>query len=49
MAGAKPGVHKLQLKPITVPQTLQNGENLIKWDEVGSRMCESLFQSSDLL
>ncbi|KAF2348371.1 hypothetical protein FHG87_020873 [Trinorchestia longiramus] len=33
MAGAKPGVHKLQLKPIHVPQALQDGETFMKWDE----------------
>ncbi|XP_056020621.1 1-phosphatidylinositol 4,5-bisphosphate phosphodiesterase beta-1-like isoform X14 [Ostrea edulis] len=33
MAGAKPGVHVVQLKPIQVPETLVKGNKFIKWDE----------------
>lgn len=33
MAGAKPGVHVVQLKPIVVPRTLQEGGKFIKWDD----------------
>lgn len=34
MAGAKPGVHVVQLKPIQVPESLVKGNKFIKWDEV---------------
>lgn len=34
MAGAKPGVHALQLKPISVHEELKRGGKFIKWDEV---------------
>ncbi|XP_075043763.1 1-phosphatidylinositol 4,5-bisphosphate phosphodiesterase beta-3 [Mixophyes fleayi] len=33
MAGARPGVHSLQLEPVRVPETLQRGSKFIKWDE----------------
>lgn len=33
MAGAKPGVHVVQLKPINVPETLVKGNKFIKWEE----------------
>ncbi|KAA0723702.1 1-phosphatidylinositol 4,5-bisphosphate phosphodiesterase beta-3 [Triplophysa tibetana] len=33
MAGAKPGVHALQLKPVSVPDELKRGSKFIKWDE----------------
>uniref|UniRef100_A0A3Q3KDS8 1-phosphatidylinositol 4,5-bisphosphate phosphodiesterase n=1 Tax=Monopterus albus TaxID=43700 RepID=A0A3Q3KDS8_MONAL len=33
MAGAKPGVHALQLKPVSVHQALMRGGKFIKWDE----------------
>ncbi|XP_072573526.1 1-phosphatidylinositol 4,5-bisphosphate phosphodiesterase beta-3 [Paramormyrops kingsleyae] len=33
MAGAKPGVHALQLKPVSVQETLKKGSKFIKWDE----------------
>ncbi|KAM6949150.1 1-phosphatidylinositol 4,5-bisphosphate phosphodiesterase beta-3 [Aplochiton taeniatus] len=33
MAGAKPGVHALQLKPVSVHETLKKGSKFIKWDE----------------
>ncbi|CAL4063358.1 unnamed protein product, partial [Meganyctiphanes norvegica] len=36
MAGAKPGVHQLTLKPVVVPQQLQNGDKFVKWDEDSS-------------
>uniref|UniRef100_A0A674CH34 Phosphoinositide phospholipase C n=1 Tax=Salmo trutta TaxID=8032 RepID=A0A674CH34_SALTR len=36
MAGAKPGVHALQLKPVSVHDILKRGSKFIKWDEVSS-------------
>ncbi|XP_076099356.1 1-phosphatidylinositol 4,5-bisphosphate phosphodiesterase classes I and II-like isoform X4 [Mytilus galloprovincialis] len=33
MAGAKPGVHVVQLRPIIVPECLIKGNKFIKWDE----------------
>ncbi|XP_034159508.1 1-phosphatidylinositol 4,5-bisphosphate phosphodiesterase beta-3 isoform X2 [Pangasianodon hypophthalmus] len=33
MAGAKPGVHALQLKPVSVHEILKGGSKFIKWDE----------------
>uniref|UniRef100_A0A671QCP8 Phosphoinositide phospholipase C n=1 Tax=Sinocyclocheilus anshuiensis TaxID=1608454 RepID=A0A671QCP8_9TELE len=33
MAGAKPGVHALQLKPVSVHEVLKRGSKFIKWDE----------------
>ncbi|XP_058250290.1 1-phosphatidylinositol 4,5-bisphosphate phosphodiesterase beta-3 isoform X2 [Hemibagrus wyckioides] len=33
MAGAKPGVHALQLKPVSVHETLKAGSKFVKWDE----------------
>ncbi|KAM9424194.1 1-phosphatidylinositol 4,5-bisphosphate phosphodiesterase beta-3 [Pholidichthys leucotaenia] len=33
MAGAKPGVHTLQLKPVSVHEELKKGGKFIKWDE----------------
>uniref|UniRef100_A0A8C9R7X7 1-phosphatidylinositol 4,5-bisphosphate phosphodiesterase n=1 Tax=Scleropages formosus TaxID=113540 RepID=A0A8C9R7X7_SCLFO len=33
MAGAKPGVHALQLKPVSVHEILKKGSKFIKWDE----------------
>uniref|UniRef100_A0A8C6WS17 Phosphoinositide phospholipase C n=1 Tax=Neogobius melanostomus TaxID=47308 RepID=A0A8C6WS17_9GOBI len=33
MAGAKPGVHALQLKPVCVHEALKKGGKFIKWDE----------------
>uniref|UniRef100_A0AAR2J4J5 Phosphoinositide phospholipase C n=1 Tax=Pygocentrus nattereri TaxID=42514 RepID=A0AAR2J4J5_PYGNA len=34
MAGAQPGVHALQLKPVSVPESLKKGSRFMKWDEV---------------
>uniref|UniRef100_A0A8D3B6A9 1-phosphatidylinositol 4,5-bisphosphate phosphodiesterase n=1 Tax=Scophthalmus maximus TaxID=52904 RepID=A0A8D3B6A9_SCOMX len=36
MAGAKPGVHALQLKPVCVHDALKKGGKFIKWDEQNS-------------
>ncbi|XP_053305001.1 1-phosphatidylinositol 4,5-bisphosphate phosphodiesterase beta-3 [Spea bombifrons] len=36
MAGARPGVHSLQLEPVQVPNTLLRGSKFIKWDEESS-------------
>ncbi|XP_060077533.1 1-phosphatidylinositol 4,5-bisphosphate phosphodiesterase beta-1-like [Ylistrum balloti] len=33
MAGAKPGVHAVQLRPICVPESLIKGLKFIRWDE----------------
>ncbi|KAM8940000.1 1-phosphatidylinositol 4,5-bisphosphate phosphodiesterase beta-3 [Pelodytes ibericus] len=33
MAGARPGVHSLQLETVRVPETLLRGSKFIKWDE----------------
>ncbi|XP_075554338.1 phospholipase C at 21C isoform X2 [Dermacentor variabilis] len=33
MAGAKSGVHVLQLKPISVSKSLQEGNKFVKWDD----------------
>lgn len=34
MAGAQPGVHALQLKPVSVPDSLRRGNKFMKWDDV---------------
>lgn len=34
MAGAQPGVHALQLKPVCVPECLRRGNKFMKWDDV---------------
>lgn len=36
MAGAKPGVHVVLLRPIAVPETLIKGNKFIKWDDVST-------------
>ncbi|XP_041927738.1 1-phosphatidylinositol 4,5-bisphosphate phosphodiesterase beta-1 isoform X1 [Alosa sapidissima] len=36
MAGAQPGVHALQLKPISVPENLKKGSRFMKWDDDSS-------------
>uniref|UniRef100_A0A3Q2T4S5 PLC-beta PH domain-containing protein n=1 Tax=Fundulus heteroclitus TaxID=8078 RepID=A0A3Q2T4S5_FUNHE len=36
MAGAKPGVHALQLKPVSVHEELSKGSKFIRWDEDSS-------------
>uniref|UniRef100_UPI00398E89FE 1-phosphatidylinositol 4,5-bisphosphate phosphodiesterase beta-1 isoform X1 n=1 Tax=Pristiophorus japonicus TaxID=55135 RepID=UPI00398E89FE len=33
MAGAQPGVHALQLKPVCVPENLKKGSKFMKWDD----------------
>ncbi|XP_035279636.1 1-phosphatidylinositol 4,5-bisphosphate phosphodiesterase beta-1-like isoform X1 [Anguilla anguilla] len=33
MAGAQPGVHALQLKPVSVSETLRKGSKFMKWDD----------------
>ncbi|XP_072362203.1 1-phosphatidylinositol 4,5-bisphosphate phosphodiesterase beta-1 isoform X2 [Scyliorhinus torazame] len=33
MAGAQPGVHALQLKPISVPENVKKGSKFMKWDD----------------
>ncbi|XP_016090390.1 1-phosphatidylinositol 4,5-bisphosphate phosphodiesterase beta-1-like [Sinocyclocheilus grahami] len=36
MAGAQPGVHALQLKPVCVSDSLKRGSRFMKWDEDSS-------------
>ncbi|KAI2652388.1 1-phosphatidylinositol 4,5-bisphosphate phosphodiesterase beta-1 [Labeo rohita] len=36
MAGAQPGVHALQLKRVSVPESLRTGDKFIKWDDVST-------------
>uniref|UniRef100_A0A8C9VAF7 Phosphoinositide phospholipase C n=1 Tax=Scleropages formosus TaxID=113540 RepID=A0A8C9VAF7_SCLFO len=36
MAGAQPGVHALQLKPVSVPESLRKGSKFMKWDDVST-------------
>lgn len=44
MAGAQPGVHALQLKPVSVPESLRKGNKFMKWDDVSMpRVCHSPF------
>ncbi|XP_036406106.1 1-phosphatidylinositol 4,5-bisphosphate phosphodiesterase beta-1-like [Megalops cyprinoides] len=33
MAGAQPGVHALQLKPVSVSESLRKGNKFMKWDD----------------
>ncbi|KAJ8009499.1 hypothetical protein DPEC_G00089520 [Dallia pectoralis] len=33
MAGAQPGVHALQLKPVSVSESLRRGNKFMKWDD----------------
>lgn len=42
MAGAQPGVHALQLKPVCVSENLKRGSRFMKWDEVSVSVCVSL-------
>lgn len=44
MAGAKPGVHALQLKPVSVHEALKKGGKFIKWDEVRMKRVPMLGQ-----
>lgn len=41
MAGAQPGVHALQLKPVCVSDTLKKGIKFVKWDDVSSSPASS--------
>ncbi|KAI1895915.1 hypothetical protein AGOR_G00111690 [Albula goreensis] len=36
MAGAQPGVHALQLKPVSVPESLKKGSRFMRWDDDSS-------------
>uniref|UniRef100_A0A8C5GJJ6 Phosphoinositide phospholipase C n=1 Tax=Gouania willdenowi TaxID=441366 RepID=A0A8C5GJJ6_GOUWI len=38
MAGAQPGVHALQLKPVSVPESLRKGNKFMKWDDVSNKI-----------
>ncbi|VTJ74475.1 Hypothetical predicted protein, partial [Marmota monax] len=37
MAGAQPGVHALQLKPVCVSDSLKKGTKFVKWDDWNKR------------
>lgn len=43
MAGAQPGVHALQLKPVSVPESLRKGNKFMKWDDVSNGESDRLF------
>ncbi|KAJ8288725.1 hypothetical protein COCON_G00013840 [Conger conger] len=36
MAGAQPGVHALQLEPVSVPESLKKGSRFMRWDDDSS-------------
>lgn len=36
MAGAQPGVHALQLKPVSVSESLRKGNKFMKWEDVST-------------
>ncbi|KAJ8341765.1 hypothetical protein SKAU_G00340560 [Synaphobranchus kaupii] len=36
MAGAQPGVHALQLEPVSVPEGLKKGSRFMRWDDDSS-------------
>ncbi|GAA6104615.1 1-phosphatidylinositol 4,5-bisphosphate phosphodiesterase beta-3 isoform X1 [Tachysurus ichikawai] len=44
MAGAKPGVHALQLKPVSVHELLKGGSKFIKWDEPSDRESDETYE-----
>ena len=54
MAGAQPGVHALQLKPVSVPESLKKGNTFMKWDDVSmqpvqpfpARLIPPIFENS---
>uniref|UniRef100_A0AAR2L3D1 Phosphoinositide phospholipase C n=1 Tax=Pygocentrus nattereri TaxID=42514 RepID=A0AAR2L3D1_PYGNA len=46
MAGAKPGVHTLQLKPVVVHEILKRGSKFIKWDEVSRTASSKLSRAA---
>lgn len=43
MAGAQPGVHALQLKPVSVPESLRKGNKFMKWDDVSNEVMLFVF------
>lgn len=45
MAGAKPGVHALQLKPLSVHEALKKGGKFVKWDEVSMKVLKLALNS----
>lgn len=47
MAGAQPGVHALQLKPVSVSDSLKRGSKFMKWDDV-SPQYNVFFQALDI-
>uniref|UniRef100_A0AAX7W2B7 Phosphoinositide phospholipase C n=1 Tax=Astatotilapia calliptera TaxID=8154 RepID=A0AAX7W2B7_ASTCA len=48
MAGAKPGVHALQLKPVAVHEELKKGGKFVKWDEVRMKCLKVSFRANDV-
>lgn len=46
MAGAKPGVHALQLKPVAVHEALKRGGKFVKWDEVRMKCLKVSFRAN---
>uniref|UniRef100_A0A669CUC8 Phosphoinositide phospholipase C n=1 Tax=Oreochromis niloticus TaxID=8128 RepID=A0A669CUC8_ORENI len=48
MAGAKPGVHALQLKPVDVHEALKRGGKFVKWDEVRMKCLKVSFRANDV-
>uniref|UniRef100_A0AAX7USK1 Phosphoinositide phospholipase C n=1 Tax=Astatotilapia calliptera TaxID=8154 RepID=A0AAX7USK1_ASTCA len=49
MAGAKPGVHALQLKPVAVHEELKKGGKFVKWDEVRMKCLKVSFRDVEIL
>uniref|UniRef100_A0A3B5L7P9 Uncharacterized protein n=1 Tax=Xiphophorus couchianus TaxID=32473 RepID=A0A3B5L7P9_9TELE len=49
MAGAKPGVHALQLKPVIVHEELKKGSKFIRWEEVRCFLLNLRFQTQKLV
>uniref|UniRef100_A0A3B3V1Y4 Phosphoinositide phospholipase C n=1 Tax=Poecilia latipinna TaxID=48699 RepID=A0A3B3V1Y4_9TELE len=49
MAGAKPGVHALQLKPVIVHEELKKGSKFIRWEEVRCFLLNLRFQAHKLV
>ena len=48
MAGAKTGVHVVQLREIQVPESLIRGNKFIKWDDVSMTIFRCGYHALDL-
>lgn len=46
MAGAQPGVHALQLKPVSVPESLRKGNRFMKWDDVSKTHFSTCYRTT---